>query len=50
MKAMLVVLLGDSSPLVPLWCVKPQFLRLGDLLRKFITHLLNGMPLLKTMF
>ena len=50
MKAMWTVLLNDSSPLVSLWCIKLWFSGLGDLLGKFITHLLNGTPLLKTMF
>ena len=46
--ALSMIFLVDSSPLVPLWYIKPQFLGLGDLLRKFIIHLLNGLPKLNT--
>ena len=47
MKAVSAVLLSDISPLVPLWCIKPQFSRLGDLLWKFIIHLLERNALTK---
>ena len=44
---MSAVLLSDISPPVPLRCVKPRFLGLGDLLRKFIIHLLERNALTK---
>lgn len=47
---LLVVFLGDISPPVPLWYVKPRFSWLGDFLRKFIIHFSNKVPELNTIF